>query len=93
MLVFVDSPAACIARIRSRVARGGHFVSDDDVRRRFGRSLLNFWHRYRTQAQQWQLHYNGSGGLTEAAHGEGEAIEVLDARAFGVFERLLESVR
>jgi len=78
VLVFVDSPEVCIARIRARVARGGHFVPDDDVRRRFGRSLRNFWHGYRLQAHRWQLHYNGSEGLTEAARGEGETTEVLD---------------
>ena len=93
VLVFVDSPDVCIARIRARVARGGHFVPDDDVRRRFGRSLRNFWHGYRLQAHRWQLHYNGQRGLTEAARGEGETSEVLDSGAFRVFERLLESVR
>jgi predicted ABC-type ATPase len=93
VLVFVDSPEVCIARIRARVARGGHFVSDDDVRRRFGRSLRNFWHGYRLQAHRWQLHYNGSEGLTEAARGEGETTEVLDSGAFRAFERLLENVR
>ena len=69
VLVFVDSPEVCIARIRERVARGGHFVPDDDVRRRFGRSLRNFWQTYRLQAHRWLLHYNGSEGLTEAARG------------------------
>jgi predicted ABC-type ATPase len=81
-----------IARIRARVARGGHFVPEDDVRRRFSRSLRNFWHGYRLQAHRWQLHYNGRQGLAEAARGEGETIEVLDARAFQAFERLLGSV-
>jgi len=92
VLVFVDSPEVCIARIRARVARGGHFVPEDDVRRRFSRSLRNFWHGYRLQAHRWQLHYNGRQGLAEAARGEGETIEVLDARAFQAFERLLRSV-
>ena len=92
VLVFVDSPEVCIARIRARVARGGHFVPDDDVRRRFGRSLRKFWYGYRLQAHRWQLHYNGHQGLTEAARGEGETSEILASGAFRVFERLLESV-
>ena len=93
VLVFVDSPEVCIARIRARVARGGHFVPDDDVRRRFGRSLRNFWYGYRLQAHRWQLHYNGIEGLTEAAHGEGETMEVLDSEAFRTFERVVEAFR
>jgi predicted ABC-type ATPase len=90
-LVFVDSPEVCIGRIRGRVARGGHFVPDDEVRRRFGRSLWNFWHVYRHQGHRWQLHYNGLEGLIETARGEAEMTEVLDSAAFGIFERLVES--
>lgn len=92
-LVFVDSPEVCIARIRARVGRGGHFVPELDVRRRFGRSLRNFWYGYRLQAHRWQLHYNGFERLTEAARGEGETIEVVDSGAFRSFERLLEALR
>ncbi len=40
-LIFValDSPERCIARIRTRVLRGGHFIPDADVRRRYKRSM------------------------------------------------------
>jgi predicted ABC-type ATPase len=92
VLVFVDSPDACIARIQTRVARGGHFVPDADVRRRFRRSLRNFWHHYRLQGHRWQLHYNGMEGLVETARGA-ETTEVLDPASFRLFERLVESVR
>lgn len=47
LFVYVASPEECIARIKERVARGGHFVPDADVVRRFGRSLDNFWNVYR----------------------------------------------
>jgi predicted ABC-type ATPase len=42
-LVFIamDSPERCIARIWHRAARGGHFVPDADVRRRYARSVAN----------------------------------------------------
>jgi predicted ABC-type ATPase len=42
-LVFVGlgSPDRCISRIRNRVTRGGHFVPDADVRRRYTRSIAN----------------------------------------------------
>ena len=42
-LVFIglDSPERCITRIRNRAARGGHFIPDADVRRRYARSLAN----------------------------------------------------
>jgi predicted ABC-type ATPase len=42
-LIFVglDSPERCIHRVRNRAVRGGHFVPDADVRRRYARSMAN----------------------------------------------------
>ncbi|OYW46427.1 MAG: hypothetical protein B7Z08_01020 [Sphingomonadales bacterium 32-68-7] len=37
--VVLDSPERSIERIKLRVAKGGHHVADDDVRKRYGRSL------------------------------------------------------
>jgi predicted ABC-type ATPase len=39
--VALDNPERNIDRIRDRVARGGHFVPDLDVRRRYSRSMAN----------------------------------------------------
>jgi len=39
--VALDSPERCIARIRTRALRGGHFIPDADVRRRYKRSIAN----------------------------------------------------
>ncbi len=39
--VGLDSPDRCIARVRNRASRGGHFVPDADVRRRYARSMAN----------------------------------------------------
>jgi predicted ABC-type ATPase len=39
--ICLDSPERCIQRVRERVAQGGHSVPDNDVRRRYARSLSN----------------------------------------------------
>ena len=39
--VCLDGPERSIQRVRERVAEGGHHVPDEDVRRRYGRSLQN----------------------------------------------------
>lgn len=39
--IALDSPEESIARIRTRAARGGHFIPDVDVKRRYTRSLAN----------------------------------------------------
>jgi predicted ABC-type ATPase len=88
--VFVQSAELCIARIRARVQKGGHFVPDDDVRRRFHRALVNFWTRYRLDADRWQLAYNGGRELVRVAFGVRERAVILDLALFERFQRLLE---
>jgi len=39
--IALDRPEESIARIRTRAQRGGHFIPDIDVRRRYKRSLAN----------------------------------------------------
>jgi predicted ABC-type ATPase len=39
--VGLESPELHIARVKSRVARGGHDISEKDIRRRYERSRLN----------------------------------------------------
>ncbi len=69
--VFVDSPEVCIARIAARVKNGGHFVPDDDVRRRYLRSKENFVNIYAPAADHWMLYYNGGTDFVLVAHGNG----------------------
>ncbi len=48
-LVFMglDTPERCISRVRNRTARGGHFVPEADVRRRYARSMANAMEAFR----------------------------------------------
>jgi len=89
--VFVDSAKSCIVRIRSRALKGSHVVPDDDVRRRFGRSLVNFWQRYRFDADAWHLEYNGGSEPVRVAFGNGPRAIVLDSRGFERFLELVET--
>jgi len=45
-----------IERVRLRVAAGGHDVPEATIRRRFGKSLRNFWHLYRGLVDEWRLY-------------------------------------
>jgi predicted ABC-type ATPase len=51
--VFLNSADACVKRVAERVQKGGHAVSENDIRRRFLRSLANFWQLYRPLADNW----------------------------------------
>ena len=85
LFIFLASSEACVARIRERVRKGGHPVPEEDVRRRFARSIRNFWGEYRTFADRWHLFYNGGAQFHEVALGEGEAIEIRDEGLFEMF--------
>ena len=56
--VFLESLDVCIERIKNRIKLGGHFVPDEDVRRRYYRSKQNFWHIYKDLAEDWSLFNN-----------------------------------
>lgn len=49
-----------VRRVKLRVALGGHDVPADVVKRRFGRSLKNFFSLYAPLADEWTLFDNSS---------------------------------
>lgn len=56
--LWLPSPEMSIARVKARVARGGHHVPDDVVRRRYDAGLRNFFHLYMNIASSWYLYDN-----------------------------------
>lgn len=54
------NPQLAIRRVKLRVALGGHDVPPDVVRRRFGRSLRNFFNLYMPLAEEWTLFDNST---------------------------------
>lgn len=63
-LVFVWLPNAAMAmdRVRGRVARGGHDIPPDVIRRRYERGLSNFFNLYLPIADRWTLLDNSAPG-------------------------------
>ncbi len=61
-LFFLWIPTADLAlsRIKERVFEGGHHVPEDDVRRRFSRSLSNFFSLYNPLFTSWMI-FNNTG--------------------------------
>lgn len=87
VFIFLRNADACIARILERVRKGGHQVAATDARRRFSRSIQNFWRIYRPLVNRWYLYYNGGVHFYEVALGEADSIEVRDE---DIFERFLQ---
>ena len=91
--LWLDSADIAIARVRRRVAQGGHSVPEDVIRRRYERGMANFANRYRNAADKWQL-YDNSDPLDRklVARGEQSEIDVVDADRWSRFERAVSRI-
>jgi len=67
--VFLETPQHCIDRITIRVQKGGHHITNEDVIRRFHRSKANFWEKYKNQADEWLIYFNGLQNVQKVAFG------------------------
>lgn len=88
--LFVDSAETCITRVAERVRKGGHDIPEPDIRRRYFRSVNNFWTIYRDLADNWVLLYNGDVHLQDIAVGSREQIAIRDADLYASFLAIVE---
>ncbi len=58
--IVIGSAAQAVERVKLRVLHGGHHVPDDDVSRRFGRSVQHFLTDYLPLADEWTVWDNYS---------------------------------
>ncbi len=86
--VFVDNVNICKDRISLRVKKGGHSVPDEDIERRFYRSLKNFNNVYKMLAGKWQIFYNGLNHPVEVAAGENDGFIIYDEFYYNIFREL-----
>ena len=93
VFIIVDAPEVSIARIAERVKKGGHFVPDKDVRRRFVRGQNNFWEIYKNLADHWALIYNSEDNFREIAFGEKEDFLITDEDLFEILKGGLNAER
>jgi predicted ABC-type ATPase len=88
VFVFLDSDELCVRRVERRVQKGGHFVPEADIRRRFKRSIANFWGIYRKLADNWVVAYNGGSHLQDVAIGSRVSVAIRDQSLLRLFFRL-----
>ena len=88
--LWIPSPKLAIARIKDRVAEGGHNVPVEDVRRRFARGINNFFTLYESLLDSWMLFDNSKAKPILIAKRRNGRREVLND---GLFEIVQRSVR
>ena len=85
--LWVRNPETTIRRIRQRVVEGGHNISEDVSRRRFLRTIQNFFTVYRPLMTSWKLFQNELPGprlLAVEKHGR---LVVRDTLQFAQIQR------
>ncbi len=85
LYIFLDNPQTCIQRINGRVKKGGHFIPDEDVIRRYYRSKNNFWNSCKFLLTSWELYYNETAESPRIAIGENEDYIVEHEDIFDLF--------
>ena len=83
----MDTPEICIERIKARVKKGGHFVPNEDVKRRFYRSVEKFDKIYKNLADTWILYYNMQTGYVIAKFAN-KNLEILDCEKYQEFRKI-----
>lgn len=77
-----------IARIKERVLDGGHDIPQEDVRRRFKRSIMNFFNLYENMFYSWMLFDNSQSKPILIAKRKNGNAEIFDKKAFESFSKL-----
>jgi predicted ABC-type ATPase len=80
--LWINSAQLAIARVKDRVAEGGHNVPVEDIKRRFERSINRFFYEYRLLADQWILFNNAETIPKIIARKQNAHIEIVDQKLF-----------
>jgi len=85
--LWIPSPELAIARIKDRVADGGHYVPAEDVRRRFVRGLHNLFTIYEPLLDSWMLFDNSNIRPVLIAKKRNGRFEVIDEELFSMVKK------
>jgi predicted ABC-type ATPase len=90
--VWVSSADISVARVAKRVLLGGHNVPEETIRRRYFRSLANFWNLYLPLADEWQVFDNSNAGNATmiAEGGKGKELVI---HGVETWDRITEMVK
>lgn len=80
--LWIPDAELAISRVKGRVLQGGHHVPAEVVRRRFERSLRNFFLHYRTMADPWILFDNSGDAPRIIASNEGDRIRIIQKELY-----------
>jgi predicted ABC-type ATPase len=87
--IFVESIEEAIRRVDIRIKKGGHSVPEEDIKRRFPRSKINFWKIYRPMVDNWKIFLNSKDDFLQVATGERDEFQIIDEIKFSLFKETI----
>ena len=75
-----------ITRIKNRVSQGGHDVPQQDVIRRFKRSISNFFKLYQPYADSWMLFNNADLNPILIAERKNGKIRIINEKSYNIIK-------
>lgn len=80
--LFVEGIDVTLSRIKERVLKGGHDVPESVVRRRFHRSVGNFFREYRPLVDSWYLFDNTGTRPVPIAFKKGAKVRIMEVETY-----------
>lgn len=92
--IYLNKFTTCIKRVKSRVLNGGHNVPEQDITRRYFKSVVNFWDIYKHKVDNWSLFYNGEDYKpVSVADGKLEICDIINKEMYNKFLEILKSAK
>ena len=86
--IYLADADICVKRVANRVSLGGHHVPEEDIRRRYYRSITNFRDNYPLLADVWFLYHNGWQGYQSVANYDGTVVNVTHEELYTSFNKI-----
>lgn len=88
---WLNSPDLAVARVKARVAAGGHNIPEDTIRRRYFAGLQYFFNVYTSLVDRWILADNSEIPFKVVAEGTKDALFVKDSTTYEKIKSLSEN--
>jgi len=90
--IYLNKFTTCIKRVQTRVFNGGHHIPAEDITRRYFRSVVNFWDKYRSTVDEWSLFYNGNEPIS-VADGNQQTCDIINKEMYENFLQIVKSAK
>lgn len=92
LFLWLRSPELAIRRVKERVRLGGHDVTENIVRRRYTKGVINFFKLYSGLANSWLVYDNSVSGNTQkiARGGDELTLQVFNPPLWRQFKKVAQ---